>query len=82
MMNLPGDGEEIKSVQSIYIYIYMGKAQVKFLRLGTLGSLIEFKHMIALTNETQIMLSFPRIFKFNVFEFNQEHNILDISNCT
>ena len=26
--------------------------------------------MVALTNETQTMLSFPRIFKFNVFEFN------------
>ena len=25
----------------------------------TLSSPIEFKHMIALTNETQIMLSFP-----------------------
>jgi hypothetical protein len=36
----------------------------------TLGSLIEFKHMVALTNETKTMLSFPRIFKINVFEFN------------
>ena len=26
--------------------------------------------MVALTNKTQTMLSFPRIFKFNVFEFN------------
>ena len=34
-------------------------------RLGTLDFPIEFKYMIALTNETQIMLSFPRIFKFN-----------------
>jgi hypothetical protein len=41
-----------------------------FLKLGTLSSSIEFKHMVALTNETQIMLSFSRIFKFNVFEFN------------
>ena len=49
---------------------YQDKTQVQFLRLGTLGSPIEFKHMIALTNETQIMLSFSRIFKFNVFEFN------------
>jgi hypothetical protein len=46
------------------------KFRYSFLRLGTLGSLIEFKHMVALTNETQIMLSFPRIFKFNIFEFN------------
>ena len=36
--------------------------------LGTLGFLIEFKHMVRLTNKT--MLSFPRIFEFNVFEFN------------
>jgi hypothetical protein len=34
-------------------------------RLGTLSSPIEFKYMVVLTNETQIMLSFPRIFKFN-----------------
>ena len=34
--------------------------------LGTLGSIIEFKHiMVALTNETQTMLSFSRMFKFN-----------------
>ena len=46
------------------IYLY------KFLRLRTLGYLIEFKHIVALTNETQIMLSFSRIFKFNVLEFN------------
>jgi hypothetical protein len=26
--------------------------------------------MVPLTNETQTMLFFPRIFKFNVFEFN------------
>ena len=59
-----------------------GKIQVQFLRLSTLGSSIEFKHMITLTNETQIMLSFPRIFKFSVFEFNQEPNALDLRNCT
>ena len=38
--------------------------------LDILGSLIEFKHMTVLTNETQTMLFFLRIFKFNVFEFN------------
>ena len=48
----------------------MGKTQVQFLKLSTLGSPIEFKHMVALTNETLTMLSFSRIFKFNVFEFN------------
>jgi hypothetical protein len=42
---------------------------VKF-RYSSLGFLIKFKHMVALTNETQTMLSFSRIFKFNVFEFN------------
>ena len=41
-----------------------------FFKLGTLSFSIEFKHIIALTNETQIMLFFSRIFKFNVFEFN------------
>jgi hypothetical protein len=43
---------------------------MQFFKLGTLGSPIEFKHMVVLTNETQTMLSFLRIFKFNVFEFN------------
>ena len=47
----------------------MGKTYVQFLKLGTLGFPIEFKHMVVLINETQIMLFFPRIFKFNVFEF-------------
>ena len=47
--------------------------------LGTLGSSIEFKHMIALTNKTHTMLSFPRIFKFNVFEFNQKPKELYLS---
>ena len=46
------------------------KTYVQFLKLGTLDSLIEFKHMVELTNETQTILSFPRIFKFNVFKFN------------
>ena len=71
----------------LYYYIYVkkkkkGKTQVQFFRLGTLGSSIEFKHMDILTNETQIILSFLRIFKFNVFEFNQEPNVFDLSNCT
>ena len=44
----------------------MGKTQVQFLRLGTLSSPIEFKHMVTLTDKTQAMLSFPRIFKFNI----------------
>ena len=44
--------------------------------------------MIVLTNETneiQTILyfdNFPRIFKFNVFEFNWETNVLDLKNCT
>jgi hypothetical protein len=38
---------------------------VQFLRLGTLGFPIEFKHIVAFTNEIQTMLFFPRIFKFN-----------------
>ena len=46
------------------IYLY------KFLRLDTLSFLIEFKYMVALTNEIQTMLYFSRIFKFNIFEFN------------
>ena len=63
-------------------YLNLGKIQVQFLRLSTLGSSIKFKHVVALTNETQTMLSFPRIFKFNVFEFNQELNVLDLRNYT
>ena len=51
-------------------YLQIGKTYIQFHRLGTLGSLIEFKHMVALTNETQTMLFFTRIFKFNVFKFN------------
>ena len=43
---------------------------MQFFRLGTLGSPIEFKYMVALTNKIQTMLYFPRIFKFNIFEFN------------
>ena len=58
-----------------------GKTQVQFLQSSTLDSPIEFKYMVALTNETQTMLSFPRIFKFNIFEFNQEPNVLDLRNC-
>ncbi len=60
----------------------MGKTQVQFIRLSILGSPIEFKYMIALTNETQTMLSFPRIFKFNIFELNQKPNVLDLRNYT
>ena len=59
-----------------------GKTQMQFLKSSILGSPIEFKYMVALTNETQIMLSFPIIFNFNVFEFNQEANVLDLRNCT
>ena len=33
--------------------------------LGTLGFSNKFKHIVALTNETQTMFSFPKIFKFN-----------------
>ena len=47
-----------------------GKTQIQFLRLGTLDSPLEFKYMLPLTNETQTMLFFSRIFKINVFEFN------------
>ena len=36
---------------------------------NTLDSPIEFRHLVVLTNETQIMLSFPKIFKFNIFDF-------------
>ena len=43
---------------------------VPFLRSGTLGFPIEFKHIVALINEVQTMLSFSKIFKFNIFEFN------------
>ena len=28
------------------------------------------------------MLSFLRIFKFNVFKFNKKLNVLDLKNCT
>ena len=38
---------------------------MQFLRLSTLDFSIEFKHMVAFTNEIQTMLFFPRIFKFN-----------------
>jgi hypothetical protein len=52
--------------------------------LSTLYSLIELKHMVALTNQTQTMLSFPIIFKFNaVMGLNsiREPNISNLSNC-
>ena len=63
----------------------MGKTQVQFLRLGTLGSPIEFKHMVALTNETQTLLSFPIIFKFNVvicLNSIKEPNVPNLRNYT
>ena len=69
-----------KFIQNLHI-IWLDKTQVQFLRLG-IGSPIEFKHMIVLTNETQTMLSFPRIFKFTVFELNQKPNVLNLRNCT
>ena len=71
------------NVLSQYSIIFLRiKLRYSFLRLGTLGFLIEFKHMVALTNETQTMLFFPRIFKFNIFEFNYELNVFDLRNCT
>ena len=60
----------------------MGKTQVQFLKSSTLGSPIEFKDMVALTNETQTMLYFLRIFNFNIFEFNQEPNVFNLRNYT
>ena len=52
--------------KTIKIKIKKGiKLRVQFLKLGTLDSPIEFKHMVALTNETQTILFFPRIFEFN-----------------
>ena len=47
----------------------------------TLSSTIEFKYMVTLINEIQTMLSFSRIFKFNVFEFKKP-NVLDLKNYT
>ena len=75
---------------ALYVLVYYscrledipkGKTQVQFLKLSILGFPIKFKHVVALTNEIQIILSFSRIFKFNIFEFNQELNVLDLSNC-
>ena len=60
----------------------MYKIQVQFLKLGILGSPIEFKRKVVLTNKTQTILYFLKIFKFNVFEFNWEPNVLDLRNCT
>ena len=60
----------------------MDKTQIQFLMLGTLGFSIEFKHMVALINKTKTILSFLRIFKFNIFAFNQEPNIFDLRNYT
>ena len=54
----------------VFLWISIKKGMVKFLRSSTLGSPIEFKHLVTLINETQTMLSFLKIFKFNVFEFN------------
>ena len=38
--------------------------------------------MVKLTNKTQTLLSFSRIFKFNVFEFNLIPTVLDLRNFT
>ena len=53
--------------------------------LDILDFSIEFKHMVALTNETQTMLSFSEIFKFNVvicLNSIKESNITNLRNCT
>ena len=53
--------------------------------LGTLDSLIEFKHMVVLTNEIQIMLSFSRILKFNAvmcLDSIMKPNVPNLRNCT
>ena len=42
--------------------------------LGTLDSLIEFKDMVVLTNETQTMLSFPKI--LNSMYLNSTRNLI------
>ena len=39
----------------------MGKKYRYNLRYNALGSPVKFKHMVTLTNKTQIMFSFPRI---------------------
>ncbi len=62
--------EEKKNEGRRSSWIRMGKTLVQFFRLSTLSFLIEFKHMVALINEIQTIYFFPRIFKFNVFEFN------------
>ena len=45
-----------------------------------IGSTITFKHMVALTDEVQIVLSFPRTIQFNAamyLNLIREPNVLD-----
>ena len=61
------------------------KLKVQFLRLSTLIFPIEFKLMVALTNEIQKMLSFLRIFKFNLvmcLNSIREPNVPNLIKCT
>ena len=51
----------------------------------TLGSPIKSKHMIALSNETQTILSFPGTVKFNIsiyLNLIEEPNVLHLKDHT
>ncbi len=74
LQTLTSQPYQVKTLMSL------DKTQVQFFKSSTLGSLIKFKHMVALINKIQTKLSFSRIFKFNVFEFNQEPNVFDLKN--
>ena len=44
---------------------FKGKSNVQFLRCSILGFPIKFKHKVALNNEVQTVLLFPKTIKFN-----------------
>ena len=55
------------------------------LKCNILGSSVKFKHMAALTNKTQIMLSFPMTFEFNAvmcLKLFGKLNLLQLRICT
>ena len=74
-----------KGINSEKVSLIFFIQELRLLRLGTIGSLIEFKHMVVLTNETQTMLFFLRIFKFNATMYLNsigEPDIPNLRNCT
>jgi hypothetical protein len=70
---------------AIFFFFFLIKDIAIFSLVGRLRFSIEFKHIVALINKTQIILYFSKIFKFNaVICLNsiKEPNVPNLSNFT